>query len=96
MQENQMNNIFISGNLKDLINNYKEFKEPKVTCGILTYNENDLIINLLKSISDEFDNIKVLDANSTDQTVPKIKKFDNSIEIIHRDWKMIFHLHVIC
>ncbi|MDB9718966.1 glycosyltransferase, partial [Candidatus Pelagibacter sp.] len=42
---------------------------------ILTYNEQDRITDVLKDVSKSFKNILVVDNNSEDLTVQKVKKF---------------------
>ena len=65
-----------------------------VTIGVLTYNQEDYIIDTLKSIIDQtYQNIEliILDDNSKDNTVCRILSIENNLKSRFSTYKLIIH-----
>ncbi|NHM33286.1 ABC transporter transmembrane domain-containing protein [Neobacillus terrae] len=82
-----------SEDLEEFILRYEKEEEPKLTCGILTLNEEKNIRRVLDSVVGEFDQIIVLDTGSTDKTLNIINQEYNNIELHSRNWKYDFSFH---
>lgn len=77
-------------NIDDLISEYEHLDCPTMTCGIITYNEERCIERCLYNISDEFDEIIVVDSESTDNTINIIQKYYPFIKILIEPWRNDF------
>lgn len=74
------------------LSNYQSRISPKLTCGIITYNEERCIERCLESISDEVDEIILIDSGSTDNTVNIVKEKFPNVSVYIEEWKGSFSL----
>lgn len=79
--------------LENLIKQYDNSKYPSITCGILTYNEERCIKRCLENITDEFNEVIVLDSYSTDATVRIINENFSSVKVFFKPWIEDFSFH---
>ncbi|OSA65437.1 SunS family peptide S-glycosyltransferase [Clostridium botulinum] len=92
---NSYDNIDININysdFKNIVETYSEFRIPKITCAILTYNEEKNIYKCISSIYDEFDEILILDSFSNDKTVNIIQTNFPKANIKFKSWEDDFSL----
>ncbi|REH89504.1 glycosyltransferase, partial [Staphylococcus felis] len=78
--------------LSNLINIYNKYEYPKITCGILTYNEEKNINRCLNSLYYLFDELLVLDSCSTDRTIDILKSY-SKVTTFQVPWKNDFSHH---
>ena len=65
---------FINYSLDDIISHYEDMEFPSISCGILTFNEERCIERCINSIYNKFDEIIILDSQSSDKTIDIVKK----------------------
>ncbi|MBM7650424.1 SunS family peptide S-glycosyltransferase [Bacillus ectoiniformans] len=76
----------------EMVSRYEAVHLPPVTCGLIILNEEERIARCLKGISNQFDEIIVLDAYSKDRTVPIIKSEFPEVKLIQKVWQNDFSL----
>ncbi|HEB4953323.1 TPA: glycosyltransferase [Bacillus cereus] len=77
--------------LRENIQNLYENKVfPKITCCILTFNEERCIERCISSIHQEVDEVVVLDSGSTDRTLEIIKEKFPNVKIVSLEWQNDF------
>lgn len=75
---------------KDFSEFYQKKKEPKITCGIITYNEERSIQRCIQSVINEVDEILIVDSFSSDKTLDIIKDEFPSCRIVSNKWDHSF------
>ncbi|MGE7868008.1 SunS family peptide S-glycosyltransferase [Bacillus paramycoides] len=86
-------NILNNDTLEDLITQYDNSKYPSITCGILTYNEERCIKRCLENLTEEFNEVIVLDSYSTDATVKIINENFSTVKVFFEPWIEDFSFH---
>ncbi|MDA7027082.1 SunS family peptide S-glycosyltransferase [Bacillus sp. CLL-7-23] len=93
---NNYNNFFLDpfkkGSIEETVKYYECLGSPKVTCGIITYNEEKNIKRCLKSIEEEFDEIIIVDGGSIDKTQFLVNKYFPKIKLYIEPWENNFSL----
>jgi len=69
---------------------WETFKEPTISCCILTYNEERCISRCLKSVEGVFDEVVVLDSMSTDKTKEIVNSHYTWVRFVEEPWKNDF------
>lgn len=83
---------FINYSLDDIISHYEDMEFPSISCGILTFNEERCIERCINSIYNKFDEIIILDSQSSDKTIDIVKK-NSHIKIYSEPWCNDFSFH---
>ncbi|MGG3178026.1 SunS family peptide S-glycosyltransferase [Priestia megaterium] len=92
---NDYNNLKINKSIQkldDIVNNYIKINYPKVSCAVLTYNEEKNIKRCIDSLEKQVDEIIIIDSGSRDNTLPIIKSNFPNVKIYLEDWKKDFSL----
>ncbi|MBT2717480.1 glycosyltransferase [Bacillus sp. ISL-57] len=76
--------------IHDFLSIYQTKNYPKVTCGIITFNEERCIERCLKSISNEVDEVILVDSGSTDNTVNIVKEKFPHVSVYVDKWNGSF------
>lgn len=78
---------------KNFYEKYIQYETPKITCGILTSNEERCIERCIRSIYNEVDEIILLDSYSIDKTIPIVKRNFSNVKIFQKQWCYDFSKH---
>lgn len=71
---------------KNTLDNFTHRRKPKITCGIITYNEERCIERCIESIIDKVDEVIVVDSMSSDKTIDIINTKFPSCRVIKSVW----------
>ncbi|WP_179861683.1 SunS family peptide S-glycosyltransferase [Bacillus pseudomycoides] len=92
---NSYNDFNISvdeNNIEQLVTEYNQIKQPKVSCAIITFNEEKNIKRCLEGIREKFDEILVIDSGSSDHTVQIINQYFPDVKVYIEPWRNDFSL----
>jgi len=82
----------VTNDFEEISTYYEHYPQPKVTAGILTFNEERSIQRCLISLIEEVDEVIVLDSGSTDRTIDVVKSF-NQVLLEKETWVEDFSYH---
>lgn len=68
------------------IDRYRLLSYPKITCGIMTYNESRCIERCINSVKDDVDEIILIDSGSTDGTLDLVRDKFPFVRIFEKKW----------
>jgi SunS family peptide S-glycosyltransferase len=80
-------------NLDNFVKKYNYFFTPTITCAIMTFNEERCIKRCLQSVCGKFDQIIILDSESTDNTIDIVESNFPSVQIYSEKWEKDFSHH---
>lgn len=86
----EINVAILYKNLNELVDKYECSEFPSVSCGIITYNEQENIKHVMDSLKGNFDQIILLDSESTDNTVKIVKDHFPEVNIHTKKWENDF------
>ncbi|PFV26277.1 SunS family peptide S-glycosyltransferase [Bacillus thuringiensis] len=78
--------------IEQLVTEYNNIKQPKVSCAIITFNEEKRIKKCLESVRKKFDELLVIDSGSRDNTIHIINQYFPNTKVYIEPWENDFSL----